>query len=98
LPEERGHREPIGQPPYKGGFGSRPNKQDPESRLRRQGGKNEQRRHRREQYRRNNAISAKAAPLKILRAYRHAGPMPGTEDILNIGWARYHLHCASLSR
>jgi hypothetical protein len=32
--------------------------------------------------------------LKILRANRHADGMRSTEDPLNIGWARYHLHYA----
>ena len=94
LPEKRGHREPIGEPADEGGFSGCPNKQDPESRLRRQSSRDEQRRHRCEQQRRNQPISTKAAPLKMLRAYRRADGMRSTEDPVNIGWARYHLRYA----
>ena len=94
LPEERGHRKPIGEPADEGGFGGCANEQDPETRLGCQGGRNEQRRHHPEQRRRNQAISTKAASLKILRAYRHADGTRSTEDPLNIDCAPYHLHYA----
>src|SRR5689334_12807497 len=96
--EERGYREPVGEPADEGGLGGRPNEQDQKSRLRCQGRREEQRRHRSEQRCRDQAIATKVASLIILRAFRHADRMRRPQDFLNIGWARYHLCYPGLAR